>query len=43
MTGNKQGPIALAGDEAQIGLEVETEDDETVARNLQAQDRNWQA
>jgi hypothetical protein len=36
MTGNKQGPIALAGDEAQIGLDAEAADDE-------AQDRNWQA
>jgi hypothetical protein len=43
MTGNKQGPIALAGDEAQIGLDAETADDEAVARSLQAQDRNWQA
>jgi hypothetical protein len=43
MTGNKQGPIALAGYQAQIGLDAETEDDEAVARNLQAQDRNWQA
>ncbi|KAF1943843.1 hypothetical protein EJ02DRAFT_452898 [Clathrospora elynae] len=39
MTGNKQGPIALAGDEAQIGFEDETADDEAVDRNLQAQDR----
>ena len=43
MTGNKQGSIALAGDEAQIGLDAETEDDEAIARNLQAQDRNWRA
>jgi hypothetical protein len=43
MTGNKQGPIALAGDEAQIGLMDETEDDEAIARTLQAHDRNWQA
>ena len=43
MTGNRQGAIALAGDEAQIGLDPETADDEAVARGLQAQDRNWQA
>jgi hypothetical protein len=43
MTGNKQGPIALAGDEAQIGLTDETEDDEAIARTLQAHERDWQA
>lgn len=28
MTGNKQGQIALAGDEAQIGLNTENSDNE---------------
>jgi hypothetical protein len=43
MTSRKQGAIALAGDEAEIGVDDETIDDEAVARDLQAQDRNWQA
>jgi hypothetical protein len=42
MTGNKQGPIALEGEEAQIGLNQETGNDESIARDLQAQDGNWQ-
>lgn len=40
ITGNKQGAIALAGDEARIGLDTETFDDEALARDLEAQDRN---
>jgi hypothetical protein len=43
MTGNRQGAIALNGEEANIGFSDETADDEAVARNLQAQDPNWQA
>ncbi|RAR10730.1 hypothetical protein DDE82_001121 [Stemphylium lycopersici] len=45
MTGNRRGAIALEGDEARIGLAAEngTENDEQIARNLQAQDGNWQA
>ena len=47
MTGNRRGAIALEGDEARIGLEAETgaetENDEQIARDLQAQDGNWQA
>jgi hypothetical protein len=42
MTSNKQGPIALAGDEATIGFQDEASDEE-VARRLQAQDPNWRA
>jgi hypothetical protein len=43
MTGNKQGPIALAGNEAQIGLTDETfdDDDEAIARTLQAHEHDW--
>jgi hypothetical protein len=41
MTGNKQGPIALTGDEANIAADG-NESDEQVARRLQAQDPNWQ-
>jgi len=43
MTAKKQGPIALAGDEAQIGFSDENASDEEVARRLQAEDPNWQA
>lgn len=43
MTGNRQGAIALNGEEANIGFSDETANDEAVARNLQAQDPNWQA
>jgi hypothetical protein len=43
MTGQRQGAIALNGEEANIGLEDETVDDEDIARDLQARDPNWQA
>ncbi|CAO2654053.1 Nn.00g107860.m01.CDS01 [Neocucurbitaria sp. VM-36] len=43
MTSQTQGAIALAGEEAQIGLDPETENDEAIARNLQAEDPNWRA
>lgn len=43
MTGQTQGAIALTGEEAQIGVDSETEDDEAIARNLQAEDPNWRA
>ncbi|KAG9190433.1 hypothetical protein G6011_08521 [Alternaria panax] len=43
MTGNRQGAIALSGEEARIGAESESADDEAIARALQAQDGNWQA
>ncbi|KAF2846703.1 hypothetical protein T440DRAFT_501579 [Plenodomus tracheiphilus IPT5] len=43
MTGNRQGAIALGGEEAQIGLDAENENDEAIARRLQAQDPNWQS
>lgn len=43
MTGNKQGAIALAGEEAQIGLDNETTSDEEIARSVQAEDPNWRA
>ncbi|KAL6710612.1 hypothetical protein ACN47E_008660 [Coniothyrium glycines] len=43
MTGNKQGAIALNGDEAHVGLYDDTTNDEAIARNLQAQDPNWRA
>ncbi|KAF1830378.1 hypothetical protein BDW02DRAFT_507669 [Decorospora gaudefroyi] len=43
MTGSKQGPIALADDEAQIGFQDETAGDEAAPRNLQAEDANWRA
>ncbi|KAF1848763.1 uncharacterized protein K460DRAFT_364735 [Cucurbitaria berberidis CBS 394.84] len=42
MTGQRQGAIALAGEEAQIGLDSETQSDEAIARSLQAEDPNWQ-
>lgn len=42
MTGNKQGAIALSGEEANIGLEPETESDEAIARQLQSDDPNWE-
>jgi len=34
MTGNKQGQIALAGDEAQIGIHTENADDEAIDAHL---------
>lgn len=40
MTANKQGPIALAGDEAQLGTDDLS--DEEYARRVQAEDPNWQ-
>ena len=40
MTGNKQGAIALAGDEARIGVDNDNFDDEALARDLEAQDRH---
>lgn len=43
MTGNQQRSIALGGEEAQIGLNSETQDDEAIARRLQAEDLNWQS
>ena len=43
MTGSKQGPIALTGEEANIGIEDGTTTDEEYARQVQAQDPNWQA
>ncbi|KAH8724457.1 hypothetical protein GQ44DRAFT_618221 [Phaeosphaeriaceae sp. PMI808] len=42
MTGKRQGPIALTGEEADICIDG-TADDEEIARTLQAEDRNWQA
>jgi hypothetical protein len=41
MTGNKQGPIALTGEEANVGL-PENISDEEYARRVQAEDPNWQ-
>lgn len=41
MSGNRQGAIALEGEEARIGTENETASDEAVARSLQAEDGNW--
>jgi hypothetical protein len=41
MSGNKQGPIALSGDEANIAVDDGAESDEEIARRLQAQDPNW--
>ncbi|KAH7091569.1 hypothetical protein FB567DRAFT_277226 [Paraphoma chrysanthemicola] len=41
MTSNRQGAIALAGDEADLG--VDAPNDEEYARRLQAQDPNWQS
>ncbi|KAF2823003.1 hypothetical protein CC86DRAFT_300205 [Ophiobolus disseminans] len=41
MTANKQGPIALTGEEANIGVDNTTSDEE-YARQLQAEDPNWQ-
>lgn len=43
MTARTQGAIALDGEEARVGLEDETANDEAVARSLQAQDPNWRA
>jgi hypothetical protein len=43
MTGNRQGAIALSGEEARIGADSESADDEAIARALQAQDGDWQA
>ncbi|KAH7366593.1 hypothetical protein BKA66DRAFT_425078 [Pyrenochaeta sp. MPI-SDFR-AT-0127] len=43
MTGQGQGAIALGGEEAQIGLDSDTANDEAIARSLQAQDPNWRA
>jgi hypothetical protein len=40
MTGNKQGPIALTGDEE--NLRADDVNDEEYARRVQAQDPNWQ-
>jgi hypothetical protein len=40
MTSKKQGPIALAGDEAT--LNADDVSDEEYARRLQAEDPNWQ-
>ncbi|USP74901.1 hypothetical protein yc1106_02175 [Curvularia clavata] len=40
MTGNKQGAIALAGDEARLGVDTDNLDDEALARDLEAQDRH---
>lgn len=39
MTARNQGPIALAGEEASIGVDVT---DEEYARRLQSEDPNWQ-
>jgi hypothetical protein len=41
MTSNRQGAIALAGDEANLGADASN--DEEYARRLQAQDPNWQS
>lgn len=43
MSRNREGAIALGGEEARIGLNDETANDEAIARNLQAQDPNWRA
>lgn len=43
MTRSKQGPIALNGEEANIGLESDTANDEAFARSLQSQDPSWRA
>ncbi|KAI8938179.1 hypothetical protein NX059_005844 [Plenodomus lindquistii] len=43
MTGSKKGAIALSGEEAHIGLDAETTNDESIARRLQAEDPNWQS
>jgi hypothetical protein len=43
MTSNRQGAIALSGEEAQIGADSDSANDEAIARALQAQDGNWQA
>lgn len=40
MSGNKQGAIALTGEEANISADV---NDEEYARRLQSEDPNWQA
>jgi hypothetical protein len=41
MTGNKQGAIALTGDEANVGFPEDISDEE-YARRVQAEDPNWQ-
>jgi hypothetical protein len=41
MTAQKQGPIALAGDEATLGADDVS--DEEYARRVQAEDPNWRA
>lgn len=45
MSRPKQGPVHLAGGEANIGLDAEYRDeapnDEAIARAVQAQDPNW--
>ncbi|OAG04055.1 uncharacterized protein CC84DRAFT_1166181 [Paraphaeosphaeria sporulosa] len=43
MSRRTEGAIALGGEEARIGLDNETENDEAIARDLQAQDPNWRA
>lgn len=43
MTSNRQGAIALSGEEALIGADSDEANDEAIARALQAQDGNWQA
>jgi len=40
MTGQKQGDIRLGGEEANIGLNDETTNDEAIAREIQSQDPN---
>ncbi|CAN9460437.1 unnamed protein product [Alternaria alternata] len=40
---NWQGAIALSGEEALIGADSDSANDEAIARALQAQDGNWQA
>jgi hypothetical protein len=41
MSGNKQGAIALTGEEANVGLADDISDEE-YARRVQAEDPNWQ-
>lgn len=43
MTGQKQGDIRLGGEEANIGLNDETVNDEAIAREIQSQDGNWES
>lgn len=44
MSTRTEGGIALRGEEAVIGLrDEETASDEAIARELQAEDANWQA